>query len=112
MEAHALDLRSEIDKTPMKANAEEIVAAIKDDWRKAELPHADRSLCVFAEKLTKTPGEMERADVERLRAAGFDDRAIHDATQAVAYFNYINRVADGLGTDPEDFYPPRAPKGA
>ena len=55
---------------------------------------------------------MERADVERLRAAGFDDRAIHDATQAVAYFNYINRVADGLGTDPEDFYPPRDPKGA
>ena len=74
MEAHALDLRSEIDKTPMKANAEAIVAAIKDDWRKAELPHADRSLCVFAEKLTKTPGDMERADVERLRAAGLTFR--------------------------------------
>jgi uncharacterized peroxidase-related enzyme len=112
VEAHALDLRSEIDKSPLKANVDTLVAAIKTDWRNAELSHADRSLCVFAEKLTKTPGDMERADVERLRAAGFDDRAIHDATQAVAYFNYINRVADGLGTDPEDFYPPRKSKGA
>jgi uncharacterized peroxidase-related enzyme len=112
VEAHALDLRSEIDKSPTKANVDARVAAIKTDWRNAELSHADRSLCVFAEKLTRTPGEMERADVERLRAAGFDDRAIHDATQAIAYFNYINRVADGLGTDAEDFYPPRPPKGA
>jgi len=112
VEAHALDLRSEIEKTLKKSDVDALVAAIKDDWRKAGLAPADRALCVFAEKLTRTPGEMERADVERLRAAGFDDRAIHDATQAVAYFNYINRVADGLGTDPEDFYPPRDPKGA
>ena len=44
---------------------------------------------------------MEEADVEALRAVGWDDRAVHDATQIVAYFNYINRVADGLGVDPE-----------
>jgi alkylhydroperoxidase family enzyme len=36
-----------------------------------------------------------------LRAAGFDDVAIHDATQVIGYFNYINRVADGLGVDLE-----------
>ena len=112
MEAHALDLRSEIDKSPTRANADAIVAALKDDWRKAELSPADRALCVFAEKLTRTPADCGRADVERLRAAGCDDRAIHDAVQVIAYFNYINRVADGLGTDPEDFYPPREPRGA
>jgi alkylhydroperoxidase family enzyme len=39
--------------------------------------------------------------VERLRVAGFDDRAIHDATQVIGYFNYINRLADGLGVDRE-----------
>jgi uncharacterized peroxidase-related enzyme len=94
-----------------KPTADAFVAAVKADWRTAELEHPDRSLCVYAEKLTKTPGEMELADVERLRAAGFDDRAIHDAAQVVAYFNYINRIADGLGTDPEDFYPPRLPGG-
>ena len=44
---------------------------------------------------------MEEADVRALRAVGWDDRAVHDAAQVVAYFNYINRVADGLGVDPE-----------
>jgi alkylhydroperoxidase family enzyme len=38
-----------------------------------------------------------------LRSHGFDDRAIHDATQVIAYFNYINRVADALGVEPEAF---------
>ena len=41
-----------------------------------------------------------------LRAAGFGDAGIHDAVQVVAYFNYINRVADGLDVDLEDFVPP------
>jgi alkylhydroperoxidase family enzyme len=41
--------------------------------------------------------------VERLRNAAFDDRAIHDATQVISYFNYINRVADGLGVDKEEW---------
>ena len=36
-----------------------------------------------------------------LRAADWSDRAIHDAVQIAAYFNYINRVADGLGIEPE-----------
>jgi alkylhydroperoxidase family enzyme len=44
---------------------------------------------------------MAEADVAALRAAGVDDAAIHDAAQVIAYFNYINRVADGLGVDPE-----------
>lgn len=46
---------------------------------------------------------MAAGDVESLRGHGFDDVAIHDATQVVAYFNYINRVADGLGLEPETF---------
>ncbi len=41
--------------------------------------------------------------MDELRGYGFDDRAIHDATQVVAYFNYITRVADGLGVEPENF---------
>jgi len=45
---------------------------------------------------------MARGDVEELRRHGLTDRAVHDAAQVVAFFNYINRVADGLGVDPED----------
>jgi alkylhydroperoxidase family enzyme len=41
--------------------------------------------------------------VTALRAAGWDDRAIHDAVQVCAYFNYINRIAEGLGVDHEDW---------
>ncbi|MEQ9398452.1 MAG: hypothetical protein RJQ04_04730 [Longimicrobiales bacterium] len=48
---------------------------------------------------------MGPADVEALRRHGFDDPAIHDATQVIAYFNYITRVADGLGVEPETFIP-------
>lgn len=44
---------------------------------------------------------MTPDDLDRLREVGFDDRAINDATQVIGYFNYINRVADGLGVDPE-----------
>jgi len=58
-------------------------------------------MLAYALKLTRTPAEMTADDVEALRAAGFDDRAIHDAVQIVAYFSYINRVADGLGVDEE-----------
>lgn len=49
---------------------------------------------------------MTAADVEALRGRGLDDRAIHDAVQIIGYFNYINRVADALGVEPETFIPP------
>ena len=67
---------------------------------------ADEALCAFAEKLTRQQSEMSGEDVEALRRNGFEDRAIHDATQVIAYFNYITRVADGLGVEPEDFIEP------
>jgi uncharacterized peroxidase-related enzyme len=79
------------------------VAQIASQWRQAGLSAADRALCEFAEKLTRAPQDMREADVRSLREAGFADRAIHDATQVVAYFNYINRVADALGIEHEDF---------
>ena len=47
------------------------------------------------------PSSVGAADVAELHAHGWDDAAIHDAIQVVAYFNYINRIAEGVGTDPE-----------
>jgi alkylhydroperoxidase family enzyme len=49
---------------------------------------------------------MTDADIATLRDHGFDDRAIHDATQVIAYFNYINRIADALDVDMEEFVQP------
>jgi uncharacterized peroxidase-related enzyme len=55
----------------------------------------------FAVKLTRDPAAMRAGDVAALRAAGLDDAAIHDVVQIAALFNYYNRIADGLGIDPE-----------
>lgn len=98
MEAHADDLRAEVDDASL-------VEHIKTDWTKAALDGADRALLQFAMKLTLTPGAMSRTDVDALRTAGFDDRAVSDAVHIVSYFNYINRVADGLGVDLEEWMP-------
>lgn len=46
---------------------------------------------------------MTEADVEELRSHGLCDPSIHDATQVIGYFNYINRIADALGVELEDF---------
>lgn len=56
----------------------------------------------YAVKLTRDPGSMTRADAEALRAAGFNDRAILDICQVVSYYNYVNRLADGLGVELEE----------
>ncbi len=44
--------------------------------------------------------------LDELRRHGFDDTAIHDATQVIAYFNYITRIADALGVEDESFIEP------
>lgn len=86
--------------------ADEHVQHIASDWTSAALSDPDKALCRFADKLTASPQEMMNRDIEDLRAAGFDDVAIHDAAQVVGYFNYINRVADALNVDLEDFVKP------
>lgn len=51
----------------------------------------------FARKLTNSPGDMRKADVEKLREAGLNDAAIVELASVTAYFNFINRIALGLG---------------
>lgn len=83
---------------------------IKDDARadaiEEALRHRDltrvftgRDLAVmqYAEKLTLTPAEMEKSDVDALKAAGMDDGQILEANQIIGYFNYVNRHLNGLG---------------
>ena len=63
----------------------------------ARLCAADAALARYVEKLTLRPGEIALADVDALRAAGFDDLDILDANNQCAHLNYTNRVANGLG---------------
>ena len=83
-----------------------MVHRIKTDYRTANLDPPTRVALDFAVKLTRTPDAAKASDVETLRRHGWDDRAIHDIVQVIAYFNYINRLADGLGVDLEPEMPP------
>ncbi|MGI9517586.1 MAG: hypothetical protein ACR2NP_11090 [Pirellulaceae bacterium] len=71
------------------------------DHRQADLDGPSMALCDYAVKLSLRPGDMTETDIEQLRKLGWTDEQISMATQVISYFNYINRVADGLGVDDE-----------
>ena len=96
MESHGKDLRAEV-------GSEEAAKAIQADYRTAELSPEDRALLDYAVKLTRAPSSVTREDVSALRERGFSDEDIVDAVHCISYFNFINRVLDGLGVDPEPF---------
>jgi uncharacterized peroxidase-related enzyme len=60
-----------------------------------------RALCDFAVALTHRPAAVDESQIDALRSGGWSDPAIHDAIQVIAYFNYINRVADAVGIEGE-----------
>ena len=63
-------------------------------------------MLAFAVKLTRTPGAMTAEDAGALGEAGFEDAAILDITQVTAYYGYVNRLADGLGVELEEWWTP------
>ena len=83
---------------------EALVNQLKSDYKLADIPPAQMEMLNYAAKLTKRPADMIAEDVERLRDTGYKDRAILDINQIVAYFAYVNRIADGLGVDLEDYW--------
>jgi uncharacterized peroxidase-related enzyme len=71
------------------------------DYRAADLSPRELALCDFAVKLTDLAAEIDAADVDALRAVGLADREVSDAIQVIGYFNYVTRVADGVGIEDE-----------
>lgn len=94
MESHEPDLRAEVQD-------DIAVRQIQEDYRQAKLDPSTRAMLDYGVKLTKTPHDMCSDDIEVLRRAGFRDEDVVDIVQMVSYFNYINRVLDGLGAGPE-----------
>jgi alkylhydroperoxidase family enzyme len=62
----------------------------------------------WALKATRAPGALRERDLEPLRRAGLDDRAILDLAMVAAYYAYVNRIASGLGVELEPGGPPHA----
>ena len=79
-----------------------------EDPELAQFTERERALLDYAAKLTLAPGEMEPADLEPLREAGLDDRAVLDLAMIVGYYAYVNRLASGLGVEVEPGGPPHA----
>ena len=84
-----------------EAEANALVEALASDDRTAPLADPDRAMLDYALKLTHAPASIAAGDIDRLRAAGCDDRAIHDICAITAYFAFVNRIADGLGVELE-----------
>ena len=74
-----------------------LVAALRADYTTAPITDAERVMLDYVVQLTKDAVKITPDHHERLRAAGYDDRAILQITLIAAWFNYINRVADALG---------------
>jgi uncharacterized peroxidase-related enzyme len=92
--AHADDLRAE-------GAADDVARHAAHDYRQAELSPRERALCDFAVKLTTAAATVDQSDIDEMRAQGLDDASISDAIQVVGYFNYVTRVADGVGIEDE-----------
>lgn len=82
--------------------ADQLVHQLAKDWQLADMSPVDRALCKFAQELTNLPSGMSEQHIQQLRQNGLSDAGIHDASQVVSYFNYINRIANSLDVDLEE----------
>ncbi len=78
-----------------------LLEAIERDPLGAPLSPARRAMVRYAQKLTRDPASVRESDVEALRSEGFSDVDILHVAEVVAYYAYVNRIADGLGVQLE-----------
>jgi uncharacterized peroxidase-related enzyme len=78
-----------------------LLEALRNDYRTAPISPQDLAMLDYVVKMTRDATQIRPADLDRLRASGFDDKAILQITLIAAWFNYINRVADALGVGRE-----------
>jgi uncharacterized peroxidase-related enzyme len=78
-----------------------LTRSLREDYKNAPISEAERVMLDYVIKLTKDATQVTPEDHDRLRAAGFEDKAILQITLIASWFNYINRVADALGVGRE-----------
>ena len=69
------------------------------DYTTADLDPETRGMLDFAVKLTREPTAMQESDVQTLRGLGLSDEQILSVVGITCLFNFMNRLADGLGVD-------------
>ncbi len=83
------------------ARADTIEAALQARRPQDAFDGAHLAALIYAEKLTLSPGKMAKPDVAALKDAGWEDGEILEINQIVGYFNYANRLLNGLGVTTE-----------
>jgi len=74
------------------------------NWRAADLTPRQRAMLGFATKMTKASHEIDEADRQALREAGFSDRDIWDIAAVASFFNMSNRMASAVDMRPNREY--------
>ena len=81
---------------------------IVEKLKKTDIPdfltEREKAIVEYSLKITKTPSEMTKDDVEALRKFGLTDEAILNVVMVNSYFAFVNRMADGLGVELEDYW--------
>ncbi len=78
------------------------------DWRRAGLDERRSVICAYAEKLTRSPREVTRADLDALREVGLTDEECWDVAEVAAMYNFTNRMAMATNMLPNAEYHPAA----
>ena len=77
----------------------ELASHIMHDYRNADLDPQLRGILDFATKLTRDPGSMQQTDVQGLRELGLSDEQVLSVVLITCNFNFMTRLADGLGVE-------------
>lgn len=83
---------------------EDIVEKLKKTDIPDFLTEREKAIVEYSLKITKTPSKMTKDDVETLRKFGLTDEAILNVVMVNSYFAFVNRMADGLGVELEDYW--------
>lgn len=84
----------------MGGDPDEVVAFLRGEAL-ASPPVEKQRILSFVVKLTRAADTVTAGDVQALRDGGLSDAAIHDLVAVTAYFNFVNRMALGLGVELE-----------
>ncbi|MFZ5816860.1 MAG: carboxymuconolactone decarboxylase family protein [Bacillota bacterium] len=71
-------------------------------WPTYDLDPKTRALLTYAKRLTESPAAVGDEDIDALRAAGWDERGIYEATALIAYFNFTGRMEAASGLPPDE----------
>jgi uncharacterized peroxidase-related enzyme len=85
-------------------NDDVLVEQLEKNFSDAEIYEKDRAMLEYVSKLTLEPWKIVEGDVIKLRESGFSDEAILDICQVTGYYAFVNRLADGLGVELEDYW--------